>query len=127
MLNESSFTVRESGRREDSFYIDYSGVYRIADIANQAGIKNAEIKKIYIDNGGIYDESLDIYYFNNIDSAKTVIYEILKGMKPDARGRLLLLTEAEIEYIRQALINEGSNNLHLSNKVKDAIFKKLNR
>jgi hypothetical protein len=47
-------------------------------------------------------------------------------MKSDQKGRIISLTDAEIEYIRKALINEGSNTIHLKNSIKDAIFKKLN-
>ena len=47
-------------------------------------------------------------------------------MPKDKRGRAVYLTEREIEYIRAALINENNNTIHVSSKIKDQIFKKLN-
>ncbi|RCX16282.1 hypothetical protein DFR58_11125 [Anaerobacterium chartisolvens] len=126
MINQTNFIIRTSGRREGSFYIDYIGMYRVDDISKQTGIKPSGIKEIYIKNGAVYDDALDVYYFPGIQDAKNSISEILDGMKPDKKGRVLVLTEAEVEYIRQALINEGSNTIRVSNKIKDAIFKKLN-
>lgn len=126
MINETNFIVRISGRRENSCYIDYQGVYKITEIAKIIGVEAPKIKEIYLKNNGDYDESQDVYYFGSIDSAKAAISQILKCAKSDMRGRLVFLTEAELEYIRKALINENSNTIRVSNSVKDAIFKKLN-
>ena len=126
MINESNFIVRLSGRKANSYYIDYSGTYKIIELAKVAGIEPSAVKEIYLKNGGLYDDSQDVYYFSSIDSAKKVISDICSSVHVDRKGRLVFLTEAEIEYIRKALINEGSNNIHISSRVKDAIFKKLN-
>lgn len=126
MVNESNFIVRLSGRRENSYYIDYSGVYKIIEIAKVAGMEPSRIKEIYQDNGGAYDESLDVYYFSSLEAAKKIILTICSNVNNNKKGRLVFLTESEIEFIRKALIYEGGNTLHISSKVKDAIFKKLN-
>ncbi len=126
MVNESNFIVRMSGRKANSYYIDYSGVYKIIEIAKVADLEPSAVKEIYLSNGGVYDEAQDVYYFRNIDSAKKVISEICGNVHGDLKGRLIILTEAEVEYIRKALIKEGGSNINMSSKVKDAIFKKLN-
>jgi len=126
MVSESNFIVRMSGRREKSYYIDYLGAYKLTDISKIAGIKPQALREKYLANGAEYEKELDIYYFDSIESAKNTVSDILKDMKSNSKGRLILLSEAEIEYIRKALINEGVNTLHVSSKIKDAIFKKLN-
>jgi len=126
MFNESNFIVRASGRREKSYYIDYLGVYKVTEISKDTGIEAPALTEKYLSNGADYDKELDIFYFDSIDSAKKTISDILKGIKIEKRGKIVFLTDAEIEYIRQALINEGVNVLHLKNKVKDTILKKLN-
>ena len=126
MVNESNFIIRMSGRRENSYYIDYQGVYKIIDIAKITGVEAPAIKEKYVTHGGVYDESQDVYYFGSIDNASNAIASILKEMKSDRKGRIVFLNEAEIEYIRKALINENSNTIHVSNRIKDAIFQKLN-
>jgi glycosyltransferase involved in cell wall biosynthesis len=70
MLNESNFIVRISGRRENSFYIDYQGVYKATDISKIAGLEAPKVKEIYLNNGAVYDGDLDVYYFAGIDAAK---------------------------------------------------------
>ncbi len=126
MINESNFIVRISGRKENSYYIDYQGVYKITEISKVTGVEVPKLKEIYLGNGAAYDESLDVYYFGSLDKAKNAVSEILRGARADQKGRIIFLTEAEIEHIRRALINENANTLHLSNKIKDSIFKKLN-
>lgn len=126
MVNDSNFIVRVSGRKESSFYIDYQGYYKIIDISKIVGIDAPAMKEKYTANGGLYDESLDVYYFGSVESAKKTISDILGGAKFGQNGRLIFFTETEVEFLRKALINEGVNSIHVSNKTKDAIFKKLN-
>ena len=126
MVNESGFIVRRSGRRADNYYIDYSGSYRAGDIAKLTGLKPALVIGVYTDHGAILDESQEVYYFGSADAAKSAIEEVFGKIRADQRGKLVNLSEAEIEYIRQALINEGSNTIHLKSRIKDEIFKKLN-
>lgn len=126
MLNESNLIIRKSGRKDNSYYIDYSGIYKIVDISKAVGISAPAVRDIYVSNGAEYDESLDVYYFNSSENANKAIAEILKKTKSALKGKAIFLTENEIEYIRKALINEGSNTIHVKNKIKDAIFKKLN-
>lgn len=127
MVNESNFIVRTSGKRTNSYYIDYSGVYKITEIAKITGLEPSAVKEHYQNNGAVYDENQDVYYFASIEAAKSTIAGIFSNVRSELKGRLLYLTEAEVEYIRKALINEGSNTIHLKNSIKDAIFKKLNK
>jgi len=126
MVNQSNFIVRISGKGADKYYIDYSGVYKANEIAKITGLKPTAVKEIYSGNGAVHDDSLDVYYFSSLDAAKKAIAEIFGNVKSELKGRLVHLSEAEVEYIRKALINEGSNTIHLKNKIKDEIFKKLN-
>lgn len=125
-VNESNFIVRKSGRDSNSYYIDYLGYYKIVDISKLVHVEASVIRDKYIKYNAAYFDDLDVYYFNDIDKAKSAINEILKNLKANQKGRVIQLTEAEIEYIRQALINEGVNNIRVSSKIKDNIFKKLN-
>lgn len=126
MVNQSSFVVRKSGRRENNYYIDYSGSYKAEDIAKITGLKPATVKEIYAGHGAIYDESQEVYYFGSIEAAKNAAAQIFGRVRASLKGKTVNLTEVEVEYIRQALINEGSNTIHLKNKIKDEIFRKLN-
>ncbi|MGI6668866.1 MAG: hypothetical protein ACOX4M_05455 [Acetivibrionales bacterium] len=126
MVNQSNFIVRKSGRRENNYYIDYSGSYRTEDIAKITGLKPDAVKEIYSEHGAIYDESQEVYYFGSVEAAKNAIAQVFGRVKPSLKGKTIILTEAEVEYIRQALINEGSNTIHLKGKIKDEIFRKLN-
>ncbi len=125
-ISESSFIVRKSGRKDNNFYIDYQGIYKITEIAKVVHIEASAIKEIYLQYNAVYDAELDVYYFINIESAKHAVSDILRNLKHEQKGRVVQFTEAEIEYIRQALINEGVNNIRVSSKIKDNIFKKLN-
>lgn len=127
MINNTNFIVRLSGKKEKNYYIDYLGVYKIGKIAKLVNIESASIQDTYLNHGAVYDEMQDIYYFPSIVDAKATISAILQNMRTEQKGRLILLSEAEIEYIRKALINEGGNALHVRESVKDRIFKKLNR
>jgi len=125
-ISESNFIVRKSGQQDNSFYIDYLGIYKIVEISKLVHLDASFIREKYLKYEAKYFDILDVYYFNDIDLAKNAITEILKSIKADQKGRIIQLTEAEIEYIRQAMINEGANNLRVNSKVKDNIFKKLN-
>ncbi|MDP4181954.1 MAG: hypothetical protein Q8942_12785 [Bacillota bacterium] len=126
MISGENFLVRASSMKERMCYVDYFGLYKLEDISKKIGLDQKELSEIYKSNKAVYDNQLEVYFFEDIENAKNVIHEIMKRIKSDKIGRTIVLTEAEIEYIRQALINEGSNSIHLSNKIKDNIFKKLN-
>ena len=126
MVNQSNFIARMSGRRKDNYYIDYSGAYKVVDIAKITGLDPTAVKEIYTGNGAVYDDSQEVHYFGSLESAKKAIAEIFGSVRSELKGRLVYLSEAEVEYIRKALINEGSNTIHLKNRIKDEIFKKLN-
>ena len=125
-VSESNFIVRKSGRENESYYIDYLGVYKIVSISKLVRLDAVLIKEIYQKYDAVYFNELDVYYFKEIGKAKNAIADILKNIKSEQKGRIIQLTEAEIEYIRQALINEGVNSIRVNSKVKDNIFKKLN-
>jgi len=125
-INESNFIVRKSGQQDNSYYIDYLGIYKVVEISKLVHLEASFISDKYIKHGAVYYDQVDVYYFNGIDQAKGAISEVMKSIKTEQKGRIIQLTEAEIEYIRQAMINEGANNLRVNSKVKDNIFKKLN-
>jgi hypothetical protein len=125
MVNDTSFLVRKSGKREGSFYIDYQGLYKTVDLAKVTGLQATLIREIYLSNGAAYDDALDVFYFPDEGKANRGVAAILKKIRYE-KGRVVFLTEAEIEYIRKALINESNNTIRVKNKVKDAIFDKLN-
>ena len=126
MVDDTNFIVRISGRKADSYYIDYLGTYKLLEIAKISGLDPVIVKEIYENNRAEYDEIVDTYYFGSIKSAKTAIQDILSKAGIENKGRLVYLTEAEVEFIRKALINEGSNTIYIKSNIKDAIFKKLN-
>lgn len=126
MLDTANFIVRSSGKQKGRYYIDYVGLYRAAEIAKAAKVDLERLTGIYLENGGVLDEELSIYYFDSMISAQKTISDIFAIMKRSNKGRMVTLTEAEIEYIRKALINDGSGFAGVNNRLKDSIFKKLN-
>ena len=126
MVNQSGFIVRKSGIRADDYYIDYEGTYSVGDIAKITGVKAAKVTQIYTDHGAIFDDSQNVYYFRSSEAAKNAIGELFANVSPQKKAKAVYLSEAEIEFIRRALINDGSNTLYLKSKIKDEIFKKLN-
>ncbi len=126
MVNQSNFIVRMSGRCAGKFYIDYSGAYKVNDISRITGLASGVVKEIYTGNGAVYDDSQKVYYFGSLSSAKNAITEIFGSVRTELKGKLLYLSEAEVEYVRKALINEGTNTISMNTKIKDEIFKKLN-
>lgn len=126
MSKRGNYIVRRSGRNENHYYIDYQGYYKVSDISRISGIDFPSLLEIYRKYSTEYCKELDVFYLDSIDKAKELIDLIIKKSGRKSNERLILLTEKEIEYIRLALINEGSNTIRISNKIKDAIFKKLN-
>ena len=126
MFNESNFIIRASGKREGNFYIDYAGEYKVSGIAKAANLDISEVKEIYTTYKASYDDTQDVYYFGNFDIAKKALNDVLNKVGVETRGKLLFLTEPEMEYIRMALIKEGSTSLIIKNKIKENIFNKLN-
>ncbi len=126
MLNESNFIVRASARREGNYYIDYSGEYKISGIALVSALDIPEVQDIYLRHGADLDNSHEVYYFDSIINARKAISDILTKTGHSTFGKLVFLTETEIEYIRTALIKEGGNTVSLNRKLKDEIFRKLN-
>ena len=125
MIDSANFIVRNSGRKVGYYYIDYLGKYKIADISKEVKIKPSKLTEIYLENGGIIDNSFEVYYFDDFLKAKKVISEITSKITPVNKGKNILFTEAEIEQIRKALIND-SGNFGVDSKNKDEILKKLN-
>jgi len=126
MINESNFIVRASAKREGNYYIDYSGQYKVSGIALVSGLEIPDVQSIYLKNGGDLDQNQDVFYFNSIQNARTAVSDIMSKTGQKTFGKLVFLTDTEIEYIRNALIKEGSNSVSLNRKVKDEIFLKLN-
>ena len=125
LIDTSNFIVRSSGRLDCRYYIDYVGLYKAADISKTAKVDLKKLNSIYLANGGELDSVLEIYYFDNMISAQKTISDIFAIIEKKNKGRFIALTDPEIDYIRNALINE-SGFAGINNKIKDAIFKKLN-
>jgi hypothetical protein len=126
MIDSANFIVRSSGRKAGYYYIDYLGQYKITDISKEVKIKSSKLTEIYLENGGIIDNSFEVYYFDDFLKAKKAIAEIASKITPVNKGKNILFTEAEIEQIRKALIND-SGNFGVDSQIKDEILKKLNR
>jgi hypothetical protein len=126
METNSNFTVRKSGKYENCYYIDYSGKYKVNDIAQAVGLDPAYIIEVYNGKGANPDNELSVYYFASEKKALEAVKALVKKSGARSMERVISLTDSEIEYIRQALINEGNNMLFINSKVKDSIFKKLN-
>jgi hypothetical protein len=126
MMKQSNFIVRRSGKIEGYYYIDSQGYYKAADIARISGIDAGDLDLMYKNNSTEYSKDLDVFYFGSISKAEEFIRLILDRSKHANNGKLIFFSEKELEYIRMALINEGSNSIHISGRVKDEIFKKLN-
>lgn len=126
MFDTMHFLVRSSGTHEGQCYIDYSGLYKTADIARQTGLEPRRVEEIYRAGGGVLDEAAGVFYFDTCVAAQAVITVILDGMKSSQKGRAVVLTEREIECIRRALISDGAVPFGISAKLKDSILKKLN-
>lgn len=122
----NNFIVRKSGLREDIYYIDYQGEYKLKQISTITGINMEKLTNIYETYKAIYDETIGVYYFNSVDKAEAVIEELLKLTKLSKNVKNISLTQEEIEYIRRALINEDSNVIFTKAKIRDSIFNKLN-
>jgi len=116
----------KSGKRENSFYIDYAGSYTLEDIAKIVSLETALINTIYTQFDAVHDPALDVYYFSSSENAHECIEQLFMHIHKDIICKALYFTDAEIQYIRQALINEGVNTIKLKNTIKDDIFKKLN-
>ncbi len=121
----SGLTVRGSGRYPGKFYVDLSGRYATGDIAAVTGLAKDAVEEVYQRNGASPDESTGVWFFDSREQALQAIHALgdqLAGMS----GKAVFLTYEEIDYIRQALINEGSNIINVRNELKRRIFEKIN-
>jgi len=126
MKADYGFTIRISGKRSESFYVDYRGYYKAGELAKVLGISPVDVKVIYADFNAVFDSDNEVYYFSSSEKAQQAIDRLMQNMPKDKRGRAVYLTEFEVEYIRKALINENNNTIHVNSKIKDQIFNKLN-
>jgi len=118
--------VRSSGRFPGKFYIDLEGQYALGDIAETTGFAKEQLDALYRKNGAVNEESLGVYFFASRESALDALHEI-EALLAGASGKNVFLTHEEIDYIRQTLINEGSNVISVRNELKRRIFDKFNR
>lgn len=117
--------MRGSGRYPGKFYIDLSGRYATGDIAAVIGQTKEAVDEIYQRLGASLDESTGVWFFDTREQALDAIRTLgdhMAGMS----GKAVFLTYEEIDYIRQALINEGSNIINVRNELKKRIFEKIN-
>lgn len=126
MVDITAFIIRSSGKKRGNFYIDYTGLYKVTDISKEVKVDPKKLSDLYISHGAVLDEEDEIFYFSDFGSAKDAMTGIVSMVKPGSSCRSVRFTEAEIEYIRKALINDGSGNIGVNQKMKDNIFKKLN-
>jgi len=125
MVDTTNFIIRKSGRKDARYYIDYIGHYKAEEISKAFKIDIDKLNGIYLSNGGELDPEFEIYYFREMINAQKAISDIFSSLKKKGQGRAIILTESEIGYIRNALINEAGFAA-INNKLKDGIFKKLN-
>jgi hypothetical protein len=125
-MDTNYLIVRNSGKREGNCYIDYLGKYKLSDIAKETKIDAKKLCDIYTKNGGILEPELEVYYFENVISAKKAVAQVIAKISVAFKGRSIYLTESEIDTIRRALISDGAVAMGIGSKIKDSIFKKLN-
>lgn len=122
----SGLTVRGSGRFPGKHYVDLSGRFAAGDIAEVIGLSKESVEAVYQRFGAEYDTGIGVWFFDAREPALDAIRalgEQLAGLS----GKAVFLTNEEIDYIRQALINEGSNIINVRNELKKRIFEKINR
>lgn len=124
--NMKSFSIRSSGRMPGKCYIDLMGSYRASDIATMTGIGQEALEHLYISGGAVLDESLGVFYFPSREAALEALKALESHFCSHEFGKAVYLTFEEIEYIRKALINEGSNIINVRNDLKKCIFDKFN-
>lgn len=126
MNNLKNFTVRSSGRVAGKCYIDCAGSYKLSDIGEMIGININELEEIYSAHGGKLDETVGVWYFPSREDAVAALRQMDDYFSSKSVGKIVFLTFEEMEYIRQALINEGSNIINVRNDLKKGIFDKFN-
>lgn len=126
MKNMNSFSIRSSGRQAGKFYIDCAGYYSTGDMAAMMGMNKKTLEEIYTNEGAELDGVVGVYYFPSRDSALETVRKLENSLTSYGSGKVVYLTFEEIEYIRQALINEGSNIINVRNDLKKCIFDKFN-
>ncbi len=120
----NAFDVRGSGRFPGKFYIDLNGKYAAGDIAEAVGSNKETVEKLYERFSAVYEEALGVYFFSSREEALQA-KKALDEKVSDRSGKTVFLTYEEIDYIRQALINEGSNVISVRNELKKNIFDKF--
>lgn len=126
MKNMKSFTVKSSGRVPDQYYIDCDGSYEISMIAELADMEAHRLEEIYSSFEAKLDKNKGVYYFPSRNQAVSAIKALQSYFSKRGTGKVVFLSFEEMEYIRQALINEGSNIINVKNDLKRGIFDKFN-
>lgn len=126
MKNIKGFTVRSSGRVPDKFYIGCAEMFKIGDISEKTGIDVNKLEEIYLGHEAKLDKVVGVYYFPSRENAINALNELDEYLSNRGTGKVVFLTFEEMEYIRQALINEGSNIINVRNDLKKGIFDKFN-
>lgn len=110
----------------DKFCIDCAGKNKIGDISEMTGIEAGKIEEICLQHEALLDEIADVPYFPSREQAAEALKLLEDYSSVKETGKLVFLTFEEMEYIRQALINEGSNIINVRNELKKGIFDKFN-
>lgn len=127
MVHKLGFSIRGSGRYQGKCYIDLAGSYAIGEIAEATGLSKEVVEDVYIKRQAMYEEAVGVYYFPEREAALTAIADLEGMVAGGGVGKMVFLTYEELDYIRQALINEGSNVISVRNETKRRIFDKFNR
>lgn len=110
----------------DEFYIDCDGSNQINMIAELTDMEAHRLEEIYSSYEAKLDKSKGVYYFSSRNQAVSAIKELESYFSKRGNGKVVFLSFEEMEYIRQALINEGSNIINVKNDLKRGIFDKFN-
>jgi hypothetical protein len=124
-MTNAEWTVRGSGRFPGKYYIDLAGRYQPADLAALTGVAREKIEALCLRAGASSENEFAVPFFDSREAALGVVRE-LETLMPGVAGKTVFLTTEELDYLRQALINEGSNVISVRNEIKRRIFDKFN-
>ena len=124
-MTHTEWTVRGSARYPGKYYIDLAGRYQPEDLAALTGVDQEKLEALCLRAGASTANEVGVPFFDSREAALGVVRE-LEALLPGVAGKTVFLTIEELDYLRQALINEGSNVISVRNEIKRRIFDKFN-